>query len=201
MRCVSSIRSNCPFLLTNYEEAAGWADMIAEVTQLSRMPPWHADPKYGRFANDARLSDDERELFTIWADLGAPEGDLHDLPSPRQFPEAWLIPKPDAVYYMSEYSVAAQATGVVEYHNFVVDHEWRQDRRLAAVEARPDNPSVVHHILVFVIPLSLRYSAWRITAQSSQRRLVCGLLHPRCAASSTHGGVRLSRSGGLKAPL
>ena len=38
-----------PFSLTNYEEAAGWADMIDEVVQSARMPPWHADPHFGNF--------------------------------------------------------------------------------------------------------------------------------------------------------
>ena len=34
-----------PFPLTSYEETVGWAEMIREVVQEQRMPPWHADPK------------------------------------------------------------------------------------------------------------------------------------------------------------
>ena len=49
-----------PFPLNGYEEVAGWAAMIREVVHQGRMPPWHADPRYGEFANDARLTDDER---------------------------------------------------------------------------------------------------------------------------------------------
>jgi peroxiredoxin len=153
-KCVVCHRSGQigPFPLTDYEEAAGWADMIAEVTESNRMPPWHADSKYGKFANDARLSTGEKTLFAKWAEAGAPRGDLNDLPSHPHFADGWLISKPDAVYYMSEQSFAVKATGVVEYQNFVVDPDWREDRWLAAVEPRPGNPSVVHHILVFVIP-------------------------------------------------
>ena len=53
-RCVTCHRPQqiAPFALTSYEEVAGWADMIAEVTELNRMPPWHADPNYGSFLND-----------------------------------------------------------------------------------------------------------------------------------------------------
>ena len=49
-----------PFTLTSYEDAAGWAGMIEEVVGSGRMPPWHADPHFGHFKNDARLSDADK---------------------------------------------------------------------------------------------------------------------------------------------
>ena len=52
-----------PFSLTSYEEVAGWAGMIDEVVQAQRMPPWHADPRYGHFANDRRMTKDEIETL------------------------------------------------------------------------------------------------------------------------------------------
>ena len=36
-----------------------------------RMPPWPADPQYGKFANDARLTDEERALINTWVANGA----------------------------------------------------------------------------------------------------------------------------------
>ena len=45
-----------PFALTDYDEVVGWAEMIDEVVREQRMPPWHADPKYGHFSNDRSLS-------------------------------------------------------------------------------------------------------------------------------------------------
>ena len=36
-----------PFPLTNYDEVVGWAEMIREVVNEKRMPPWHADQKHG----------------------------------------------------------------------------------------------------------------------------------------------------------
>ena len=44
------------------------------------------------------------------------------------------------------------ATGVVDYQMFVVDPGWTEDKWISAIEPRPGNPSVVHHILLFVIP-------------------------------------------------
>ena len=39
------------FSLEAYEDVVGWADTFLEVIDNERMPPWHADPRYGRFAN------------------------------------------------------------------------------------------------------------------------------------------------------
>ncbi|REK08969.1 MAG: hypothetical protein DWQ37_19080 [Planctomycetota bacterium] len=143
-----------PFTLTNYEEVAGWASMINEVVQLQRMPPWHANQEYGHFKNDARLSDSDKELIAKWVDAGAPEGDPADLPEPPQFAEGWMIPEPEEVVYMRDEAFDVPATGVVDYQHFVVDPGWKEDRWIAAIEPRPGNPAIVHHILLFVLPPS-----------------------------------------------
>ncbi len=152
-RCVACHRPNqiAPFSLTSYDEAAGWADMIVEVTQTNRMPPWHADPKFGSFRNDARLSDREKHVLAEWAAAGAPQGDPANLPPARGFADGWMIPEPDEVIAMPRpYDVPA--TGVVGYQNFVVDPGWAEDRWISAIEPRPGNRAVVHHILFFIIP-------------------------------------------------
>ncbi len=42
--CVECHRSGeiGPFAMTDYEELRGWGDMIVEVINDGRMPPWHA---------------------------------------------------------------------------------------------------------------------------------------------------------------
>ena len=54
--CVQCHREGeiAPFPLTEYSEIAGWAETIAEVVSEQRMPPWHANPAYGKFANTVR---------------------------------------------------------------------------------------------------------------------------------------------------
>lgn len=141
-----------PFTLTSYEDVAGWASMIEEVVMLERMPPWHADGRHGSFKNDARLSDRDKELIARWVANGAPEGDPADLPDPPQFAEGWMIPEPDEVIYMRDEPYEVPATGVVPYQMFVVDPGWDEDKWIAAIEPRPGNPAVVHHILIFVLP-------------------------------------------------
>ncbi|HTM55307.1 MAG TPA: redoxin domain-containing protein [Pirellulales bacterium] len=141
-----------PFSLTNYEEVAGWAGMIDEVVQAERMPPWHADARYGHFENDARLSAADKATISKWVANGAPQGNSKDLPEPPKFAEGWMIPKPDQVLYMADKGFDVPATGVVPYQMFVVDPGWKEDKWITAIEPRPGNHSVVHHILLFVIP-------------------------------------------------
>ena len=64
---------------------------FADAVEDGRMPPWHADPRFGEFANDSRLTDREKQLITGWAKGGAPEGNPEDLPPPASFPVGWRI--------------------------------------------------------------------------------------------------------------
>ncbi len=141
-----------PFPLTNYEESVGWAEMVKEVVDEHRMPPWHADPKYGHFSNNALLSDQDKELISKWVANGAPEGDAKDLPPAPKFAEGWQIPKPDTVVYMADEEYDVPATGTVEYQRFVVDPGWTEDKWIKAMECVPGNPAVVHHIIVYLVP-------------------------------------------------
>ena len=45
-----------PFSLLTYDDARKHSAMIREVVDERRMPPWHADPRYGHFVNDRSLS-------------------------------------------------------------------------------------------------------------------------------------------------
>jgi len=152
-RCVQCHRTGeiGPFTLGSYQDVVGWEDTILEVIDENRMPPWNANPQHGRFKNDARLSDDEKETLRTWIANGMPEGDAKDLPEPPVFEEGWRIPKPDQVFAMRDKPFDVPAEGVVDYQRFVVNTHWTEDKYITAAEARPDNRSVVHHILVYII--------------------------------------------------
>jgi hypothetical protein len=142
-----------PFALRDYDEVAGWADMIAEVVRDQRMPPWHADPAHGEFANARRLTAAEKQSLYDWAKAGAPAGDLAKLPPQRQFVYGWRLPRePDMVIAMRDepYRVAAQ--GVIDYQYFVVDPGFTEEKWVQAADITPGDASVVHHVIVFVSP-------------------------------------------------
>src|ERR1041385_3997431 len=64
-RCQSCHRSDgvAPFSLANYSEIAAKAKTMRAAVASRRMPPWLADPKYGKFENDRSLSAQERETL------------------------------------------------------------------------------------------------------------------------------------------
>src|SRR5262249_11460688 len=140
-----------PFSLTSYDEVIGWTDTILEVVSQGRMPPWHADPRYGEFANDCHLRDEEKQLILDWIKDGAPQGDPHDLPKPVEFAEGWRIPKPDVVIKIPR-PIHVPPEGTLEYEFVAVDPGFKEDKWVRAAELRPSCPSVVHHILLFVQP-------------------------------------------------
>ena len=142
-----------PMSLSDYEEVSGWADMIAEVIRERRMPPWHASPEYGEFANDRALTDDEIELINRWVADGTPQGDLAQLPPPPTFVEGWQIDRePDLIVPINSEPFSIPATGEVRYQYFTADPKLKEDRWLEAAELRPGNRAVVHHILAFAVP-------------------------------------------------
>jgi len=139
-----------PFSLLTYDDARKHSAMIREVVEERRMPPWHADPRYGHFANDRSLSARERATLIAWVDQGNPLGDTKELPPPRTFSEGWVIGQPDVVFELPEtYYVPAQ--GVVSYVYFRVPTNFKEDRWVQAAEAVPGDRSVVHHIIVYVV--------------------------------------------------
>jgi hypothetical protein len=154
-RCVYCHRKGqiAPFAMTSYEEVAGWGDMIEEVVREQRMPPWHANPVHGAFANDAHLSPRQIELISAWVAAGCPEGDPADLPEPRKFTEGWMLPRePDQVIYLAEEPVSVKAEGTEPYRHYTVDPGFTEDKWIQWAECMPGNPQVVHHIIVFVKP-------------------------------------------------
>jgi peroxiredoxin len=143
-----------PMPLLTYNEVVPWADTIREVIEERRMPPWHADPQFGKFANDRSLSADERETLLAWLDLGTPKGEAVDLPPPRAFVTGWTIGKPDVVLSMAkEFDVPAEAPKWgIPYKHIYVDTNFKEDRWVERAEAVAGAVEVVHHIVVFVAP-------------------------------------------------
>jgi mono/diheme cytochrome c family protein len=141
-----------PMSLLSYEDARPWAASIKREVANRVMPPWHADPRYGKFGNDRRLGDAEIETIVRWVDSGARRGNSQDMPALPRFVEGWqlsyLLGPPDAVFPMKEEFVVP-ASGPDLNPNIDVPMPLDSDRWLIAAEVR-GNPRVVHHNVVSV---------------------------------------------------
>jgi hypothetical protein len=137
-----------PMSLLTYEDARPWAKSIRDEISDERMPPWHADAPPGTFHNERFLTAGERKTLIAWANGRAPKGDPKDLPPAPTFPQGWSIGKPDAVFEMQEdYKVPAD--GTIEYEYFYVPTNFTEPKWVKALEVRPGNREVVHHVLVY----------------------------------------------------
>src|SRR5262245_11256047 len=76
-----------PMSFLTYKDTRPWAKAMKTAVVSRQMPPWFADPNFGHFANDKRLSEADIKTISTWVDGGAVEGDAKDMPSPVQFAE------------------------------------------------------------------------------------------------------------------
>lgn len=142
-----------PFRLDDYEEVVGWGEMMLEVVEEGRMPPWHANPEIGEFENSRHMPDTAKTTLRAWVDAGMPYGNPKDLPPPLKTTDNWRLPhQPDLVLSMSQREFMVPEDGTVEYQYFVVDPGFTEDKWITGAQIVPGNASVVHHSIVFVRP-------------------------------------------------
>lgn len=137
-----------PMSLLTYKEARPWARSIRDHVVNGVMPPWHADPAHGKWRNERWLTAEQKNTIVRWVEAGAPEGNPSDLPEAPKYAEGWVIGQPDAIVTMQEeYSLPAQ--GEIPYQYFEMDTGFTDDKWVQALEVRPGNRELVHHVLVY----------------------------------------------------
>jgi mono/diheme cytochrome c family protein len=140
-----------PMSLMTYEETRPWARAIKQRVARREMPPWSADVPLGVFKNDPRLTEQEIDTIVAWVDAGAPRGDDRHMPAPPQFAEGWTIGTPDAIFTMTEeYQVPAE--GTIPYQYIRVPTNLTEDKWIQALEIKPGNRAVVHHVIASAQP-------------------------------------------------
>lgn len=141
-----------PFAMSSYEKVKGWSSMIEEVLLTQRMPPWHADPHYGAFANERALSPEHAHTLAQWIKQGAPRGEGEDplVAKPAPIAEPWPLGQPD---YVVKFPKAEEipANGVFNYRHITVRSPISSNAWLRAAVIKPGNRKVVHHVLVTVM--------------------------------------------------
>jgi hypothetical protein len=147
-RCVTCHHAGgvAPFPLASYADAAKRASLIAQVTSKHYMPPWL--PTEPEFQHELKLTPPEIALLSRWAASGAPEGNPRETPPAPQFSEGWALGKPDLEAVMpAAFSVPADGPDL--YQCFVIPAPAARDHWVHALDIRPGNPRVVHHVILF----------------------------------------------------
>jgi len=139
-----------PMSLLSYEQARPWAKAIRNAVLLKKMPPWFADPKYGHFSNDRRLTDSDIQTIVAWADAGAPQGESIVRPA-AQFVEGWSIGQPDVEFEIPKVE-EIPATGILKYRYVSVATKFTEDKWVQFAEVRPGSRAHVHHVIAAVKP-------------------------------------------------
>jgi hypothetical protein len=138
-----------PMTLVSYDDVVANGESVKEVVEQRRMPPWHADDRFGHFDNDRRIPADQLATIAGWFEQGMPQGDPgagtpYDA---SRFANKWTI-KPDMVVAMPE-PAKVDAGGVMPYQYYLVATNFKEDRWVTASEAIAGNPAVVHHVIVY----------------------------------------------------
>jgi Copper type II ascorbate-dependent monooxygenase, C-terminal domain len=157
--CAGCHRPNdiAPMSLMTYDEVLPFARMIRENVIQRKMPPWHADPAFGEFDNDTRLTNEEIATIDAWVKGGAKRGEAESSAhtSAASLSEApasgWHI-KPDVIFTIPEFMVPRTVQDDYEY--IYVPTNFKEDKWIQAAEVLPGDRRVVHHATVSVIDQS-----------------------------------------------
>jgi mono/diheme cytochrome c family protein len=152
--CVSCHRDGevAPFPLISYNDLKKRADQIVDVTGSHYMPPWKAEPGYGHFVGERRLTDAQIKAIADWVAQGCAEGDPNSLPPLPKFPTGWTLGEPDLIVKSPKpFTVKADGNnGRDVYRCFVVPLNLTEDKYVTAVEFHPGNRKVVHHAIFYL---------------------------------------------------
>lgn len=141
--------SPAPFDLLTFQDVQKRLKLVLEVTGKRQMPPWLPEPGFAEFAGERRLTAGELGMLQQWAAEGAAEGPPGTAPKSPEWPEGWLLGKPDLVLKMDRpYILGPEGPDV--YRNFVIPVSLEKDRFVRALEILPGNPRAVHHAFVLL---------------------------------------------------
>ena len=155
--CAGCHRPNqiAPMSLLSYQEVRPWARAIKSQIVKREMPPWFADPRFGKFSNDKSLSDGEVEKIVAWVDAGAPEGEGTAPEAPRFSEAGWSHPSGRDPDYVIDFPVEWQIGADEEGPNFNIYQRLpiNEKIQIEAMEVRSGNYAATHHITTRLVNL------------------------------------------------
>ena len=146
--CITCHRAGevAPMSLTSFSDARPWARGIKAKVVAHEMPPWFADPRYGKFDNKRGLTEAQINTLVAWADAGAPQG-TGPAPAAPDFGDrnAEVMDRPPDFVYAMPVEINIPAAGALPNFNVWEKVPFAQDKYISAVESRPSNRAVTHH--------------------------------------------------------
>lgn len=156
-----------PMSLLTYEETRPWAKAIRNEVAQRNMPPFPAAGPHGFFQDDLRLPQEEIDTIVAWVDQGAPRGRPEDAPPARTWPEREaLLEDPDLILDFPEFH---SRTGLTDdWVLLYSDHVFEEDTYIDAMELRPSNYALPHHVAVYSASPNLYVPEDRVLSEGDE---------------------------------
>jgi hypothetical protein len=177
-----------PFSLTTAKSAHTFAQVILRMTQANEMPPWMPgkdSPAY--LHQDQRiLTADEKALIANWVKGGAKLGSAHPI-KPITVPTT-AAGTTQTLQVARAYRPHPIGGGTDDYHCFLLDPHLTQDSFVTAAQVVPQQPNVVHHVILFDASGANVADARALDAKSGGKGWTCfggpGLSETQASAST-----------------
>jgi hypothetical protein len=148
-----------PMSLLTYQEARPWARGIKAKVAAREMPPWFADPRYGKFKNARGLTQAQIDTLVAWVDAGSPQG-TGPAPTPPNVVNdsaagtlTGFMDRPADAVIEAPFEVEIPPVGDFTGLDLWQKPPFTEDKALEAAEIRPTNRAVTHHSQVGASPL------------------------------------------------
>jgi hypothetical protein len=156
-KCSSCHKQNgiAPFSVQSYEEVKGFAKSMASAVERGSMPPFLAQETaectpVHKYANDKRLTAEQKALLRAWADAGAPAGDPAKA-APVTPPARTTLAREDVIMPLPE-PIVVEKNEKGDIHTcVVVDPKLDRDVYVTGRQITSGNDKVLHHVVSYVI--------------------------------------------------
>jgi Copper type II ascorbate-dependent monooxygenase, C-terminal domain len=144
-----------PFSVLDYSTARAFAMPMLRAVEEGRMPPFLAretpecTPKH-KYANDPRLSADERATLRAWAMNGAPAGDENKAAELEE-PPPTNIERADVVMRLPEPITVVESDQGDLHTCVVVDPGIEEDGYVVSRQVTSGNAKVLHHVTTYIV--------------------------------------------------
>jgi mono/diheme cytochrome c family protein len=162
-----------PFSLTTARSAAAYAGAIYAMTQQGKMPPWMPGSDSPAYLGQSRriLTPAEKKLIARWVRGGARigrGGSIKPVGGGSSAPGTTLRLAP-AKTYLPKSAVGADD----DYHCFLLEPHLKQDVFVTSAVVRPQQPAIVHHVILFEAEGQNAVDARRLDRESGGNGWTC----------------------------